>query len=127
MGLITSIGNDRSSVVENLRLMRHGIECPLMLQGDDSPVKVAGTVKEFEVDSSDPEDWVYPNKYRVSRAILAVFHPMSSMHGVLCSKRLKMPIYQRKTYKTLALVFTHHQGDRCVQFINILKKWIVEG
>ena len=51
MGLITSIGNDRSSVVENLRLMRHGIECPLMLQGDDSPVKVAGTVKEFEVDS----------------------------------------------------------------------------
>ena len=75
MGLITSIGNDRSSVVENLRLMRHGIECPLMLQGDDSPVKVAGTVKEFEVDSSDPEDWVYPNKYRVSRATLRSFSP----------------------------------------------------
>ena len=43
MGLITSIGNDHSSVVESLRSMKHGIECPSMLQGNDSPVKVAGT------------------------------------------------------------------------------------
>ena len=56
MGLITSIGNDRSSVLTSLREMKHGIENPPMLQVDESPVKVAGTVKEFEVDSSDPED-----------------------------------------------------------------------
>ena len=62
-GLITSIGNDRSSVVKSLREMRHGIENPLMLQVDESPVKVAGMVKDFEVDSSDPEDWVYPQEY----------------------------------------------------------------
>ena len=43
--------------------------------GDDSPVKVAGTVKEFEVESSDPEDWVYPEKYRVPRATLRSFSP----------------------------------------------------
>ena len=75
MGLITSIGNDHSSVVESLRSMKHGIECPSMLQGNDSPVKVAGTVKEFEVDSPDPEDWVYPQKYRVPRATLRSFSP----------------------------------------------------
>ena len=75
MGLITSIGNDRSSVIESLRSMKHGIECPPMLQGDDSPVKVAGTVKEFEVESSDPEDWIYPEKYRVPRATLRSFSP----------------------------------------------------
>ena len=75
MGLITSIGNDHSSVVESLRSMKHGIECPSMLQGNDSPVKVAGTVKEFEVDSPDPEDWIYPQQYRVPRATLRSFSP----------------------------------------------------
>ena len=75
MGLITSIGNDRTSVTENLRSLKHGIEKALMLQGDESPVKVAGTVKGFEVDSSDPEDWIYPPQYRVSRATLRSFSP----------------------------------------------------
>jgi 3-oxoacyl-[acyl-carrier-protein] synthase-1 len=46
-----------------------------MLQVDESPVKVAGTVKEFEVDSSDPEDWIYPQQYRVPRATLRSFSP----------------------------------------------------
>jgi 3-oxoacyl-[acyl-carrier-protein] synthase-1 len=75
MGLITSIGNDRSSVLESLREMKHGIESPTMLQGQESPVKVAGTVKEFDVDSSDPEDWIYPSKYHVPRATLRSFSP----------------------------------------------------
>jgi 3-oxoacyl-[acyl-carrier-protein] synthase-1 len=44
-------------------------------QVDESPVKVAGTVKEFEVDSSDPEDWIYPQQYRVPRATLRSFSP----------------------------------------------------
>jgi len=75
MGLITSIGNDRSSVLRSLREMKHGIENPPMLQVDESPVKVAGTVKEFEVNSSDPEDWIYPQQYRVPRATLRSFSP----------------------------------------------------
>ena len=60
MGLITSIGNDRETVTKNLLELRHGIENPAELQVDSSPVKVAGTVKDFEVNSSDPEDWIYP-------------------------------------------------------------------
>ena len=75
MGLITSIGNDRSSVLTSLHEMKHGIENPPMLQVDESPVKVAGTGKEFEVDSSDPEDWIYPQQYRVPRATLRSFSP----------------------------------------------------
>ncbi len=75
MGLITSIGNDRSSVLTSLREMKHGIENPPMLQVNESPVKVAGTVKEFELDSSDPEDWIYPQQYRVPRATLRSFSP----------------------------------------------------
>ena len=55
--------------------MKHGIERPEMLQGQESPVKVAGTVKEFDLDSSDPEDWVYPEQYSVPRSTLRSFSP----------------------------------------------------
>lgn len=75
MGLITSIGNDRQTVTESLLSLRHGIENPPELQVEESPVKVAGTVKEFTVDSSDPEDWEYPPKYHVPRATIRSFSP----------------------------------------------------
>ena len=68
MGLITSIGNDRESVTKSLINLQHGIENPPELQVDESPVKVAGTVKNFELDSPDPEDWEYPTKYKVPRS-----------------------------------------------------------
>jgi 3-oxoacyl-[acyl-carrier-protein] synthase-1 len=75
MGLITSIGNDRATVTQSLREMKHGIDFHPELQGDDSPVKLAGTVKEFDLESSDPEDWTYPDQYRVPRATLRSFSP----------------------------------------------------
>ena len=74
-GFITSIGNDQSTVLTNLKELRHGIECPSFLNVDSSPVKVAGTLKGFNVESSDPEDWLYPEQYRVPRAILRSFSP----------------------------------------------------
>ena len=82
MGLITSIGNDRTTVGQNLIDLRHGIENPDFLAPDSSPVKVAGTVKDFDVDSSDPEDWIYPAEYAVPGQPSAVFHPMCFMPGV---------------------------------------------
>ena len=75
MGLITSIGNNRETVTQSLREMKHGIDFHPELQGDDSPVKLAGTVKEFNLESSDPEDWTYPEEYRVPRPILRSFSP----------------------------------------------------
>ena len=75
IGQITSIGNDIDCVRKNLMELRHGIENPAELQVESSPVKVAGTIKDFDVVSSDPEDWIYPEKYRVPRAILRSFSP----------------------------------------------------
>ena len=75
IGLITSIGNDRKTVTDNLLELKHGIERHPELQGDDSPVKIAGTVKGFEVSETDPEDWIYPEQYRVPRAVLRSFSP----------------------------------------------------
>ena len=75
MGLITSIGNNRDNVTDSLREMKHGIDFHPELQGEDSPVKLAGTVKDFDLKSSDPEDWTYPEEYRVPRAVLRSFSP----------------------------------------------------
>ena len=75
LGFITSIGNDRCAVTSNIHDLKHGIENPVELQVHESPVKVAGTVKGFELESSDPEDWIYPENYRVPRAVLRSFSP----------------------------------------------------
>ena len=84
MGLITSIGNDRATVGQNLIDLRHGIENPDFLAPDSSPVKVASTVKDFDVDSSDPEDWIYPAEYAVPKGN----HPQFSPHALclVCSE-----------------------------------------
>jgi len=75
IGFITSIGNDRSSVTDSLLNLKHGIVNPPDFQIAESPVKVAGTIKGFDVEPSDPEDWTYPESYRVPRATLRSFSP----------------------------------------------------
>ena len=75
LGFITSIGNDRASVTKSLSTLKHGIACPEELQVPQSPVKVAGTLKGFDLNSPDPEDWIYPEAFRVPRAILRSFSP----------------------------------------------------
>ena len=75
IGFITSIGNDRNSVTNSLVNLKHGIVNPPDFQVPESPVKVAGTIKEFDLEPNDPEDWTYPEIYRVPRATLRSFSP----------------------------------------------------
>jgi 3-oxoacyl-[acyl-carrier-protein] synthase-1 len=75
LGFITSIGNDRASVTKSLTSLQHGIGCPEELQVSESPVKVAGTLKGFDLNSPDPEDWIYPEAFRLPRATLRSFSP----------------------------------------------------
>jgi len=75
LGFITSIGNDRAAVTDSLLNLKHGIVNPKEFDVPESPVKVAGTVKGFSVDSPDSEDWEYPDAYRVPRATLRSFSP----------------------------------------------------
>ncbi|MCC6414626.1 MAG: beta-ketoacyl-[acyl-carrier-protein] synthase family protein [Opitutaceae bacterium] len=78
LGLITSIGNDVGAVAESLRELRHGIQVYPAFQQDNIPVKVAAPVREFATDSNDPEDWTFPEAYRIRREILRGMAP----HGV---------------------------------------------
>ena len=55
--------------------MSSGIELHPDLQSEDSPVKVAGTIKGFDTASMDPEDWVYPDEYQLRRDVLRSFSP----------------------------------------------------
>lgn len=78
LGFITSIGNDATTVTENLRALRHGIGVYPAFQKPEIPVKVAAPVRGFDTESMDPEDWTYPERYRVKREYLRSMGP----HGL---------------------------------------------
>lgn len=75
LGLVTSIGNDATSVARNLRELRHGFELYPPFQKPEIPVKVVGTIKDFSTDSTDPEDWTFPSRYQIRRELLRSMAP----------------------------------------------------
>ncbi len=75
LGFITSIGNDAATVTRNLRELRHGFELYPPFQKPDIPVKVIGTIKDFTTDSTDPEDWTFPARYKIKRELLRSMAP----------------------------------------------------
>jgi 3-oxoacyl-[acyl-carrier-protein] synthase I len=83
LGFVTPIGNDRASVTANLRAGRHGLAPVEFFGNPNLPVKVAGTVKDFTVDSPSWRDWSWPAEYEIPRETLRGLAP----HGVyaLCA------------------------------------------
>jgi 3-oxoacyl-[acyl-carrier-protein] synthase-1 len=78
VGFITSIGNDAATVSESLRELRHGIVQYPPFQKPDVPVKVAAPIRDFQTDTTDQEDWVFPARYSIRREMLRGMAP----HGV---------------------------------------------
>jgi 3-oxoacyl-[acyl-carrier-protein] synthase I len=78
VGFITSIGNDTATVTESLRELRHGVMLYPPFQKPDIPVKVAAPIRDFQTDSTDAEDWVFPARYSIRRELLRGMAP----HGV---------------------------------------------
>lgn len=75
LGFVTSIGNDAATVTRNLRDLRHGLELYPPFQKPDIPCKVVGTIKDFTTDSTDPEDWTFPGRYKIKRELLRSMAP----------------------------------------------------
>ncbi len=75
LGFVTSIGNDAATVTRNLRDLRHGFELYPPFQQPDIPCKVIGTIKEFDANSTDPEDWTFPARYKIKRELLRSMAP----------------------------------------------------
>jgi len=78
LGFVTSIGNDATTVGQSLRELKHGFETYLPFQKPNIPCKVVGTIKDFTADSTDPEDWRFPARYRIKRELLRSMAP----HGL---------------------------------------------
>ena len=78
VGFITSIGNDAVRVSESLREMRHGMVLYPPFQKADVPVKVAAPIRDFQTDTTEAEDWVFPARYNLRREMLRGMAP----HGV---------------------------------------------
>ncbi len=83
LGFITSIGNDRAGVTASLRGLAGGLARIEFAGNPALPVKVAGTVKEFAVESPSWRDWRHPARYALPRETLRSLAP----HGVyaLCA------------------------------------------
>jgi 3-oxoacyl-[acyl-carrier-protein] synthase-1 len=83
VGFITPIGNDAPSVERSLKEGLHGLAPVTFLGNPQLPVKVAGTVKGFEVDSPAWRDWSWPSRYEVPKDVLRGLAP----HGLyaLCA------------------------------------------
>ena len=75
LGFISSIGNDRNSVLESLQRLRSGIELYPPFDDPMVPVHVMGTIKGFDTESIEQEDWTFPSDYRVNRAFLRSLSP----------------------------------------------------
>ncbi len=78
LGFVTSIGNDASTVTKNLRELRHGFELYPPFDKADIPCKVVGTIKDFNIESTDQEDWKWPARYTIKRETLRSMAP----HGL---------------------------------------------
>lgn len=75
LGFITSIGNNRADVLRSLRECRTGIEYHKPLEKSGVPVRLAGTVKDFEFPEVHPDEWIYPDLYNISREELRSMSP----------------------------------------------------
>jgi len=91
IGLVSSIGNDAESVLRSLKELSHGFE-PYPDSGApiSHDVKLAGTVKEFELGGEDFEDWVLPKRYAIRREVLRSLPP----HGVYAYAAMQQAIEQ---------------------------------
>ena len=79
LGFITSIGNDRETVLSSLRTLKSGIRPHRFLgEADRSGVQVAGVVEGFDFSAPSWAGWTYPPAYKIARDLLRGLPP----HGV---------------------------------------------
>ena len=68
-------GNNREQVLASLRACRTGIEYYPPLERSGVPVRLAGTVKGFTFPELRPDEWTYPEGYKIPREQLRSMAP----------------------------------------------------
>lgn len=75
LGFVSSIGNNKAEVIDSLRHVRSGITPMKDLCTADSPIRLAGTVKNYHFPSADFEEWDFPDKNTLTREQLRSMTP----------------------------------------------------
>lgn len=88
LGFITSIGNDAQVVTDSLRRMKHGMVRYEPFEKASIPVRVAAPVQGFDTSSIDPEEWSYPERYRLKREQIRSLAP----HGLFAHAAMEQAI-----------------------------------
>ncbi len=78
IGFISPIGNDLETVRDNLRLGRHGLSEIQLWGNPNLPVRLAGLIQDFDLESTSYRDWSWPAIYDIPRTVARSLPP----HGV---------------------------------------------
>ncbi len=78
LGFVTSIGNSRREVAESLRELRHGLTPWHPADGVNTAVPLAGQLRGFDVQSTNPAAWSWPAECDLHPAEVRAMPP----HGV---------------------------------------------
>jgi len=78
LGFITSVGQTTTEVAASLRELRHGLAVNPDFVEAGGPATVTGHIPGFAFPGEDPEDWSWPETYRIRREQLRGLPP----HGV---------------------------------------------
>lgn len=83
LGFVCSIGNSRTDVTDSLIQLRHGLAPASFFADVDAPVRLAGIIRGFAVDSPNALAWKFPAQYSLPQERLRGFPP----HGLyaLCA------------------------------------------
>jgi 3-oxoacyl-[acyl-carrier-protein] synthase-1 len=75
LGFASSIGSSRQAVVDSLLSLRHGFEAFPAKDGELRTPKFLGTVKDYSTGGWDSEDWEFPVRFKIPRAVLKSMSP----------------------------------------------------
>ena len=90
IGVVTSLGCDVETVVEQLRKGHHGFSKVDLRPGFNLPIKVVGLVKGYEFPSADIRDWRVPTCSKVD----VLDEPTLPPHGVYAIDALEQALEQ---------------------------------
>lgn len=92
LGFVTSIGHSRAAVSQSLRSLRHGLSAWQPVANADLNVKVGGLLTGFDVSSSNPAAWSWPEEFELEASTTRSMPP----HGVYALAALQQALKEAR-------------------------------
>ena len=96
LGFVTSIGHSSAEVLDSLLNLRHGLSAWHPVPGVESAGRIAGLLEGFDVSSTNPVDWTWPDTFRINAATVRMMPP----HGVYALAALQQALDEARLEHT---------------------------